>query len=101
MKENPIQRATVANWTMDAMGSIVGMDQLNKESMGCGVEVLSPGPDGEDWKIIGCEPIAERELGIKFEQSDDHVFITWIGLVVHSIVWGGLTFIILYRRKGS
>jgi hypothetical protein len=101
LENNPIMRATIANWTMDSMGSLVDMDQLNREGMGCGVEVLDPGPDGEVWKVVGCDPIDERDLGLEFEHSDDHVFMTWIGLLVHSLIWGVLTFIILLRRKGT
>ena len=101
LEENPVMRATVANWTMDSVGSLVDMEALNQEGMGCGIDELDPGPDGEVWKVVGCDPIEERDLPLAYEHSDDHVFVTWIGLIAHSVIWGLLTFIILYRRKGD
>ena len=101
MEENPIMRGTIANWTMDSVGSLVDMEALNKEGMGCGIEELDPGPDGDVWKVVGCDPIDERDLPISYEHTDNHVFSTWIGLLVHSLFWGILTFFILYRRKGD
>jgi ABC-type multidrug transport system ATPase subunit/pSer/pThr/pTyr-binding forkhead associated (FHA) protein len=100
MGDNLVMRATVANWTIDSMGSIVDMDKLSKEGMGCGIEVLDPGPDGEVWKVVGCET-QERELDLDFDHSGENVLLTWIGLLMHSMVWGLLTFFILYRRKGT
>jgi len=101
MENSPVMRATVAYWTIDSMGSLVDIDRMNNEGIGCGIEELDPGPDGEAWKILGCDPIDERKLGIEYEHTDDHVFSTWVGLVVHSMVWGGLTFVLLYRKKGN
>jgi len=101
MENSPVMRATIANWTMDSMGSISGLDQLNRDGVGCAVQEVEIEPDGDPWKVIGCDAIGERDLGLEYEHSDDHLFLTWVGLAVHFMVWGGLTFIILYRRKGG
>jgi ABC-type multidrug transport system ATPase subunit/pSer/pThr/pTyr-binding forkhead associated (FHA) protein len=101
MENNPIMRATVANWAMDSMGSVVDMKRLNTEGVGCGVEELNPGPDGEVWKVVGCNAVDERDLGLDYEHTEDHVLITWVGLLAHAMIWGTLTFVVMYRKKGD
>ncbi len=99
LENNPVMRATISNWTMDSMGSVVDMEKLNREGMACGIDELPLEKGGG--KVIGCEPLDERALSLEYEHTADHVFATWIGLLIHSVVWGSLTFFILYRRKGS
>jgi hypothetical protein len=101
LENNPMMRVTIANWTMDAMGSITNMDQLNREGIGCAVKEMEIEPNGRPWKVIGCDAIGEREFGIGYEHTAEHVFLTWVGLAVHFLIWAGLTYLILYRRKGD
>jgi hypothetical protein len=79
----------------------VDMKRLNTEGVGCGVEELNPGPDGEVWKVVGCNAVDERDLGLDYEHTEDHVLITWVGLLAHAMIWGTLTFVVMYRKKGD
>ena len=101
MDKSPVMRATISNWTMDSMGSLTDLPQLNREGIGCAVSEIDVEPEGRPWKVIGCDAIGERDMELEYEHSRNHIFLTWVGLAAHFVVWGGLTFIILYRRKGS
>jgi hypothetical protein len=100
MGENPIMRATIANWTIDSMGSVADMEGLNNEVVGCGISEQDLGPDLGESLIVGCEPKPPRELDLTYEASEEHVLLTWVGLLAHTVFWGALTFIVLLRRRG-
>ena len=67
---------------------------MNQDGIGCAVSEVEIEPNGDPWKVIGCDTIGERDLGLEYEHSDEHLFLTWVGLAAHLAVWGGLTFII-------
>jgi ABC-type multidrug transport system ATPase subunit/pSer/pThr/pTyr-binding forkhead associated (FHA) protein len=100
MGESPVMRATIANWAMDSMGSVADMEGLNNEVVGCGISEQDLGPDLGESLIVGCEPKPPRDLDLSYEASEEHVFLTWVGLLAHTVIWGGLTFLVLLRKRG-
>jgi len=101
LPDNPASKLVVSYWTVDAMGSTVGVRELNEESMNCSV-VEVPLPDGSGTETdIFCDSAArdEEDLGLNYEHSSEHLLSTWGALLAQTIVWGGLTTFVQTRKK--
>jgi ABC-type multidrug transport system permease subunit len=101
LPDNPASKLVVSYWTVDAMGSTVGVRELNEESMNCSV-VEVPLPDGSGMETdIFCDSAArdEEDLGLDYERSSEHLLSTWGALLAQTIVLGGLTTFVQTRKK--
>lgn len=101
-KDSPVSMAVVGYWTMNAMGSTVDMEALNKESKLCKViEVKIPsmtgGADTKE-KRLECSSAA-ADLYLHYEHSAKHLRQMWIGLIVHSLIWFIGTIVVQSRKK--
>lgn len=100
LENNPASYATVGYWTMDSMGSTVDLPHLNEESMACSV-VEIPSMTGGDPTIEAQCDSAERDLSLDYEHTEEHILVTWIGLIAHTCIWSLITVIIQARKKGE
>ena len=101
---NVASKFVISHWTMDAMGSTVDIPGLNEKSLGCQVwEEEVPLADGSVQTQTGvdCDSAAvpDEDLGLDYEHSQEHLLLTWGGLLVQAIVWGGLTTLVQARKK--
>jgi hypothetical protein len=101
MDDSPVMRATIANWAMDSMGSVVNIEGLNEDGRACGVTEQDLRRSDDPSLVVGCDKIAPLQLDLKYEFDEEHVLLAWMGLLVHTAIWGCLTFVVLYRRKGD
>lgn len=98
-----VSKLVVSYWAMDAMGSTVGLHELNEESQVCRVtEYEVPGSAETKTEII-CDSAAvpEEDLGLDYERSAEHLRTTWIALSAQAVAWGVLTVLVLTFRKPS
>jgi ABC-type multidrug transport system ATPase subunit len=98
LEQNPASLLTPGYWVTDSMGSTVDLPKLNSESRVCSVVEIPSLTGGEPTKEIRCDP-AERDLFLDYEHTEEHVTLTWIGLLAHTFVWVILTVIVQARKK--
>jgi hypothetical protein len=94
---NVVSKAVISHWTMDAMGSSVGMNELDSSSRVC---VVAEMPGSAD-TVVRCDDAAVGNLGLNYERSPEHLLITWAGLFAQLLVWATLTIVVQMRRKGE
>ncbi|MBN1259467.1 MAG: FHA domain-containing protein [Anaerolineae bacterium] len=104
LPDNPVQKAVISHWTMDAMGSTIDIPKLNEETIVCSKwEQEVPTAEGgtETQTGVTCEsrPRDPEDLGLNFEHSEEHLLTTWIALFVQAVFWGGATTIVQARKK--
>jgi ABC transport system ATP-binding/permease protein len=100
LESNPVSLGVVGYWAMDSIGSIVDLPKLNEEGRICTIVEIPSMTGGEATKEVRCDS-AERDLALDYEHTKDHVFGTWIGLLMHAFVWAILTIIVQARKKGE
>jgi ABC-type multidrug transport system ATPase subunit len=98
-ENNPVSRLTIANWTIDAMGTIADLETLNQVARACKIVSREVLPDEDNFLTLGCDEVEPRILPLAYEHTKDHLMLTWLGLLAHSFFWGILTAIILVRKK--
>lgn len=93
-----VSKAVISHWTMDAMGSSVGMVELDNTSRACAV-VEIPNEAGGMTREVRCEGAAIGDLSLDYLHDPEHLRNTWIALLVQMLVWGSLTTLVQARRK--
>ena len=93
-----VAKFTISNWTVDAMGSTVDMEKLNRESMVCNVVEIPSMFGGDPTKEIRCDNV-DRSLYLDYQHTEEHILSAWLGLFAHAVFWGLLTIFVQARKK--
>lgn len=91
---------TISYWTTDAMGSTIDIKTLNDESFSC---LAVPEPDENTGALVNkpnCSK-ADTDLAVDYAHTPEHLAAMWFALIVHGMVWLGLTMIIQARKKAE
>lgn len=99
-----VSYAVPGYWTMNAMGSSIDLPGLNDKSRLCKIlEVTIPSmTGGEDTKEKRAEcDKASADLYLHYKHTADHVQSMWTGLIVHILMWLGLTIVVQARKKSD
>ncbi|MBN2548156.1 MAG: FHA domain-containing protein [Anaerolineales bacterium] len=106
-KEKPeeagISKATVAYWTMNAMGSTFDLKKMNNEARVCTViEVPADMMDPSKGNKLDTQcSNAKGDLYLNYTHEEGHLMGKWIGLLMHCMFWFGLTVFLQSRQKGE
>jgi ABC-type multidrug transport system ATPase subunit len=99
-----ISKGVISHWTMKGMGSSVGMEDLNEESMVCQVgerTLILPDGNEETRYGFGCESGGKVELSMDYEHSEEHLATTWFALAAQIVFWSAFTVIVQARQKSD
>lgn len=96
LPENYVSKSLIAYWSINSMATTVDVLGLNQESRICTVRE-NPNQEGE--KQFNCENGALDRLTLYYERTEEHQLKAWGILFGQAILWGGLTIVVLTRRK--
>ncbi len=96
-------KLVISHWTMDAMGSSVGLAGLDKEkSVACSAVWIDADPQrglAEPTTDVACDSSALGDkLSLDYRHSARHVNATWLALAGMALFWGVMT-VLVQRRK--
>jgi ABC transport system ATP-binding/permease protein len=97
LPDSPVSRAAVSRWAVDAIGSTVGVREMNEQSEACRVIEL-PGGTGTE---IACNEaaVSDKDLALNYQHDRRHLLTMWAGLGGHILFWGLLTTIVQATKK--
>ncbi len=103
---NFVSKGVISHWTMTGMGTSVGLEELNAESMVCQVgerRVILPDGSEESFYGFGCdsESAGLEDLGLNYERSHGHLLGVWAALGAQALFWGILTMVVQARQKSD
>lgn len=90
-------KAVISHWTMRAMGSTVGVYELDERSRVCTV-ITHPQTGNRDIQCDNAAIGADR-LDLNYERNETHLLTTWAALFGHLLFWLFLTILVQARRK--